>query len=103
MIVATIFQFKGVIGNLAVVLLGPYLLWVSYASALTIWIWRNNTPAVTHTVSNERRGPGAAGLHRGGGVSRWQGLRMVTRVHHHRHHHITSSRRLKCALLPVLT
>lgn len=49
MIVATIFQFKGVIGNLAVVLLGPYLLWVSYASALTIWIWRNNTPAVTHT------------------------------------------------------
>lgn len=41
-IVATIVLFRPVIGNLALVLLGPYLAWVSYASALTIWIWRNN-------------------------------------------------------------
>ena len=45
MIVATILQFKGVIGNLAIVLLGPYLVWVSYASALTLWIWQHNAPA----------------------------------------------------------
>lgn len=45
MIVATIMQFRGVISNLAVVLLGPYLVWVSYASALTIWIWQHNAPA----------------------------------------------------------
>lgn len=45
MIAATILQFRGVLGNLAVVLLGPYLVWVSYASALTIWIWQHNTPA----------------------------------------------------------
>lgn len=43
-IVATIIEFKPVIGNLAVLLLGPYLVWVSYASALTIWIWQHNTP-----------------------------------------------------------
>jgi hypothetical protein len=41
-IVATIVQFRPVIGNLALVLLGPYLLWVSYAGALTLWIWRHN-------------------------------------------------------------
>jgi tryptophan-rich sensory protein len=51
MIVATIIQFKGVIGNLAVVLLGPYLLWVSYASALTLWIWQNNLPSTARNVS----------------------------------------------------
>jgi tryptophan-rich sensory protein len=41
-IVATIRQFRPIIGNLALLLLGPYLLWVSYASALTFWIWRHN-------------------------------------------------------------
>lgn len=46
MIMTTIIQFKGVIGNLAVVLLGPYLVWVTYASALTIWIWQHNKPVV---------------------------------------------------------
>lgn len=51
MILTTIVQFRGVIGNLAVVLLGPYLVWVSYASALTIWIWQHNTPTVARKVS----------------------------------------------------
>jgi hypothetical protein len=50
MIVATTVQFKGVIGNIAVVLLGPYLLWVSYASALTIWIWQHNLPSSARKV-----------------------------------------------------
>jgi hypothetical protein len=51
MIMTTIIQFKGVIGNLAVVLLGPYLVWVTYASALTIWIWQHNKPVVARKVS----------------------------------------------------
>ncbi|KIY99257.1 Translocator protein [Monoraphidium neglectum] len=42
MIVATIATFYPVIGAWALGLLIPYLAWVSYASALTIWIWRNN-------------------------------------------------------------
>lgn len=42
-IAATIALFSRVIGvRLALGLLGPYLVWVSYASALTIWIWRHN-------------------------------------------------------------
>ncbi|KAF6235939.1 TspO/MBR-related protein [Scenedesmus sp. NREL 46B-D3] len=41
-IVATIRQFRPVIGDLALLLLVPYLVWVSYASALTFWIWRHN-------------------------------------------------------------
>jgi hypothetical protein len=41
-IVATIASFKPVIGPMAYLLLGPYLAWVSYASALTLWIWRHN-------------------------------------------------------------
>lgn len=52
MIVATIIHFRGVIGNLAVVLLGPYLLWVSYASALTIWIWQHNLPSTARKVGD---------------------------------------------------
>lgn len=48
-IAATIALFGRVIGApLALGLLGPYLLWVSYASALTIWIWRFN-PRQVHT------------------------------------------------------
>lgn len=43
-IVATIITFQRVIGPSALALLLPYLVWVSYASALTIWIWRNNPP-----------------------------------------------------------
>jgi tryptophan-rich sensory protein len=49
-IVATIRQFRPVIGDLALLLLVPYLVWVSYASALTFWIWRNN-PTRTGRVS----------------------------------------------------
>eukprot|EP00878_Enallax_costatus_P028783 GHUV01031125.1.p1 GENE.GHUV01031125.1~~GHUV01031125.1.p1 ORF type:complete len:178 (+),score=28.09 GHUV01031125.1:82-615(+) len=41
-IVATICQLRRVIGDLALMLLLPYLAWVSYASALTFWIWRHN-------------------------------------------------------------
>jgi hypothetical protein len=60
-ILATILQFRGVIGNLAVLLLGPYLLWVSYASALTIWIWQHNsTPATARKVRVRERGTGWA-------------------------------------------
>jgi hypothetical protein len=53
-IVATIRQFRPVIGDIALLLLVPYLVWVSYASALTFWIWRNN-PTGTGRVSGERR------------------------------------------------
>jgi hypothetical protein len=56
MILTTIIQFKGVIGNWAVVLLGPYLVWVSYASALTIWIWQHNKPTGAGKVSSQRSG-----------------------------------------------
>jgi hypothetical protein len=43
LIVATIATFYPVIGpGLALGLLLPYLVWVTYASALTIWLWRNN-------------------------------------------------------------
>jgi len=42
MIIATIALFYPVIGPWALGLLIPYLVWVSYASALTIWLWRNN-------------------------------------------------------------
>jgi tryptophan-rich sensory protein len=42
-IVATIAVFSTALGaSKAWMLLGPYLAWVSYASALTAWIWRNN-------------------------------------------------------------
>lgn len=46
-IVATTVHFRPLIGNLALVLLGPYLVWVSYACALTLWIWGNNPPTST--------------------------------------------------------
>ncbi|KAI8467735.1 MAG: translocator protein [Monoraphidium minutum] len=42
LIIATIATFRPVIGNWALGLLLPYLVWVTYASALTIWLWRNN-------------------------------------------------------------
>lgn len=45
-IVATISHFRPVIGDITLPLLGPYLLWVTYATALTIWIWRHNPPQV---------------------------------------------------------
>jgi tryptophan-rich sensory protein len=41
-IVATIASFRPVIGPVAYLLLVPYLAWVSYAAALTLWIWRHN-------------------------------------------------------------
>lgn len=42
-ILGTIAVFSQVLGaQRAWLLLGPYLLWVTYASALTAWIWRNN-------------------------------------------------------------
>eukprot|EP00878_Enallax_costatus_P008890 GHUV01009293.1.p1 GENE.GHUV01009293.1~~GHUV01009293.1.p1 ORF type:complete len:185 (+),score=23.57 GHUV01009293.1:404-958(+) len=43
-IVATISHFRPVIGDITYPLLGPYLVWVTYATALTIWIWRHNPP-----------------------------------------------------------
>ncbi|KAF8057122.1 LanC-like protein 3 [Scenedesmus sp. PABB004] len=44
-IVGTARLFAPVIGRGATLaLLGPYLAWVSYASALTFWIWRHNAP-----------------------------------------------------------
>jgi benzodiazapine receptor len=46
MIIATIATFYPVIGAWALGLLLPYLVWVSYASALTIWLWRNNPKQV---------------------------------------------------------
>lgn len=42
MIVATIATFYPVIKGWALGLLLPYLAWVSFATCLTIWIWRNN-------------------------------------------------------------
>lgn len=43
MIIATIATFYPVIGaGWSLGLLLPYLVWVTYASGLTIWIWRNN-------------------------------------------------------------
>lgn len=60
-ILATILQFKGVIGNLAVVLMGPYLLWVSYASALTFWIWQHNATPDT-TAARKVRGRVTGGV-----------------------------------------
>eukprot|EP00877_Chromochloris_zofingiensis_P009248 jgi/Chrzof1/4577/Cz14g18270.t1 len=41
-IIATIVLFYDVIGDLVLPLLLPYLAWVTYAAALTIWIWYNN-------------------------------------------------------------
>jgi hypothetical protein len=41
-IVATIALFHPVIGGWALGLLLPYLAWVSFATALNAWIWRNN-------------------------------------------------------------
>lgn len=49
-IVATISQFRPVIGDISLALLGPYLLWVSYATALTLWIWRHNPQQVQSMV-----------------------------------------------------
>ena len=46
MISATIATFYPVIGGWALGLLLPYLAWVSFASVLTIWIWRNNPKEV---------------------------------------------------------
>jgi tryptophan-rich sensory protein len=50
-IAATISQFRPVIGDMTVALLGPYLLWVSYATALTLWIWRHNPPQAKRKVT----------------------------------------------------
>jgi tryptophan-rich sensory protein len=44
-VVGTIAVFSTAIGaQKAWLLLGPYLAWLAYASALTAWIWRNNPP-----------------------------------------------------------
>jgi hypothetical protein len=61
MIVATIATFYPVIGAWALGLLIPYLAWVSYASALTIWIWRNNPAKVGAGRFFDRKGSGGAG------------------------------------------
>eukprot|EP00775_Hariotina_reticulata_P002652 gene2652-2951_t len=49
-IATTIILFRPVIGHLALVLLGPYLAWVSYATGLNLWIWRNNPQRKPKTV-----------------------------------------------------
>lgn len=53
-IVANIVQFRQVIGDTAVLLLGPYLAWVTYAIALTLWIWRHN-PATPGKVASRHK------------------------------------------------
>jgi hypothetical protein len=71
LIVATIATFYPVIGAWAPGLLVPYLVWVSYATALTMWIWRN-TPAKVRGgweggTGRGGRGGGEAGRRGGAG------------------------------------
>jgi tryptophan-rich sensory protein len=55
-ILGTIAVFSTVLGaSKAWLLLGPYLAWVSYASALTAWIWRNNNGARAPAASGHPR------------------------------------------------
>ena len=55
LIAATIRAFRPVIGDAALWLLGPYLAWVTFATTLTVWIWRHN-PAPKQRVRTRRRG-----------------------------------------------
>ena len=61
LIAATIRAFRPVIGDAALWLLGPYLAWVTFAAALTVWIWHHN-PALGKQV---RGGEGGRLLRRG--------------------------------------